>query len=54
MKTKSIFVIPGEIITGVGQREGALSGHERRLQSVDIPALARSTAEVKGSFHRQK
>jgi hypothetical protein len=46
--------VPGSIIMGAGQREGALSGHQSNYQSHDIPALARSTAEVSGTFHRQK
>ena len=46
--------VPGSIIIGAGQREGALSGHEKSFQSHDIPGLAKSTAEVTGTFHRQK
>ena len=46
--------VPGAIIIGAGQRQGALSGHERNFQSHDIPGLNKSTAEVTGIFHRQK
>jgi len=46
--------IPGAIIMGASQREGALSGHERNFQSHDLPGLNKSTAEVTGTFHRQK
>ena len=49
--------VPGELFIGVGAREGALSGHQRSFQSsreVDIPGLAKSTAEVTGTLHRQK
>lgn len=47
-------VIPGFIIMNIYQREGALSGHQRSFQSHDIPALAKSTAAVTGTFHREK
>jgi hypothetical protein len=49
--------VPGSILIGAGARQGALSGHQRSFQSsreVDIPGLAKSTAEVTGTFHRQK
>ena len=46
--------VPGSIIIGAGSREGALSGHRTRFQSHDIPALAKSNAEVTGTFHRAK
>jgi hypothetical protein len=46
--------IPGAIIMGASQREGALSGHERNFQSHDIPGMNKSTATVTGIFHRQK
>jgi hypothetical protein len=49
--------VPGELVFGVGARQGALSGHQRSIQSawqVDIPALAKSTQKVTGTFHRQK
>jgi len=49
--------VPGELFIGAGAREGALSGHQRSFQSsreVDIPGLAKSTAEVTGTLHRQK
>jgi hypothetical protein len=46
--------VSGSIIIGAGQRQGALSGHEKSFQSHDIPGLAKSTAEVTGIFHRQK
>lgn len=46
--------VPASIVIGVGQREGALSGHEKSFQSHDIPGLAKSTAEVTGTFHRGK
>ena len=43
--------VPGSILIGVTQREGALSGHERNIGPWDLP---KSTAEVTGTFHRQK
>ncbi|HYR22140.1 MAG TPA: hypothetical protein VEP30_04325 [Chthoniobacterales bacterium] len=46
--------VPGFIIIGADSREGALSGHQTRFQSHDIPALAKSNAEVTGTFHRAK
>jgi hypothetical protein len=46
--------IPGAIIMGASQREGALSGHERNFNSVDLPGMNKSTATVTGTFHRQK
>lgn len=46
--------IPGSIIFNIGQREGALSGHQRSYDYHDLPGLAKSTAEVTGTFHRQK
>jgi hypothetical protein len=47
-------VIPGFILMNIYQREGALSGHQRTLQSHDIPGLEKSTAGVTGTFHRQR
>ena len=46
--------VPGFLITGYAQRQGALSGHQTTVQSHDIPQLNRSTTEVTGTFHRAK
>ena len=46
--------VPGSIVIGYAQRQGALSGHQKNFQSHDIPGLAKSTADVTGTFHRQK
>ena len=46
--------VPGSIIIGADSRQGALSGHRTTFQEVDIPPLAKSTAEVAGTFHREK
>ena len=44
-------VVPGSITMGVGQRQGALSGHEKNVKAWDLP---RYTAQVIGTFHRQR
>jgi hypothetical protein len=45
--------VPGYVIIGGSSREGALSGHRTNFQaSHDLPGLG--TAEVSGTFHRQK
>ena len=46
--------VPGSIIIGASSRQGATSGRERTFQSHDIPQLSKSTAEITGTFHRQK
>jgi hypothetical protein len=44
-------VVPGSVIMGVSQRQGALSGHERNFGQYDLP---KSTAQVTGTFHRER
>jgi hypothetical protein len=46
--------VPDFFILGYAQRQGALSGHQRVIQSDEILPSRKSTSEVTGIFHRQK
>jgi hypothetical protein len=46
--------VPAFIKWGTGARQGALSGHQRVTQINEIVQSDKGTAEVTGTFHRQK
>jgi hypothetical protein len=46
--------VPDFFILGYAGRQGALSGHQRVIQSDEILPSRKSTSEVTGTFHRQK
>ena len=46
--------VPDFFILGYAQRQGALSGHQRVIQSDTVLPSRKTTTEVTGTFHRQK
>jgi len=46
--------VPSFFIVGYAGHQGALTGHQRVIQSDEILPSRKSTTEVTGSFHRQK
>ena len=46
--------VPDFFILGYAAHQGALSGHQRVIQTDEILPSRKSTTEVTGTFHRQK